>query len=108
MAEDFKTLQFSNTAKGQQLKVTALRQHAAEGWHVVSETVTSGQIKAGQACCLTSGGFCCAGPFLAPLGFFAGRTTGTITVTLSRTSVAEPPDEDDDACPNSDPDAARP
>lgn len=78
MPSDFKTLQFPNTARGQEEKVRALRKESAAGWEVVSESVTAGKFKSGDACCL----------FLicAPCAFFAGHTKGEITVTLRRTT----------------------
>jgi DNA segregation ATPase FtsK/SpoIIIE-like protein len=78
MPADFKTLQFPNTARGQAEKVKSLRQESAAGWEVVSESVTAGKFKGGDACCL----------FLicAPCAFLAGTTDGEITVTLRRTS----------------------
>ena len=78
------TLQYPNNASGQQQKVQALRQYLAKGWTVVSETVTPGHFKGGNACCLTVSGFACCGLFGAPLGLIAGRTDGIITVTLQR------------------------
>ena len=83
MAE-FKTLQFPNNAAGQQRKVEVLREQSVHGWQVVSETLEQSHIKGGQACCLTGSGVCCVGPLGAPAGLLAGRTTGTITVTLRR------------------------
>jgi DNA segregation ATPase FtsK/SpoIIIE-like protein len=78
MPSDFKTLQFPNTPRGQEEKVRALRKESAAGWEVVSESVTAGKFKSGDACCL----------FLicAPCAFFAGHTKGEITVTLRRTT----------------------
>ncbi len=83
MAE-VKTLQFPNNGAGQRQKVQALERYLQEGWTVVSETVTPGHFKGGQACFLTSGGLLCCGPLGAPAGLAAGRTEGVITVTLSR------------------------
>jgi hypothetical protein len=84
MMPEFKTLHFRNTDSGQQQKIEALQEHAAAGWRVVSETITQGKFKGGDACCLTTAGFACCGPFGAPLGLAAGHTEGTINVTLQR------------------------
>lgn len=75
MAE-FKTLTFSNTPAGQREKVAELTRLHAQGWRVVSETITSGKFKGGEACCL----------FLicAPFAFFAGHKDDMVTVTLQR------------------------
>lgn len=70
----FQTLQFPDTVKGQQQKVEALAKFAAAGWRVVSETVTQGQFRGGDACCLFV--------ICMPLAFLAGRNPGVITVTL--------------------------
>jgi hypothetical protein len=78
------TLQFPNTEEGQRQKVQELQRFLDEGWTVISETVTPGHFKGGEACCLTTSGLVCCGPFGAPAGLAAGRTEGIITVTLSR------------------------
>ncbi len=75
MAE-VRTLQFPNTPNGQAQKNEALKEHLQQGWKVVSETVTPGHIKGGDACCLAM--------ICLPLGFAAGRTDGVISVTLQR------------------------
>src|SRR5205085_2218834 len=51
MAE-FRTLQFENTAKGQQEKVAAMNQWTQAGWKVVSETITPGSYEGEKGCCL--------------------------------------------------------
>jgi DNA segregation ATPase FtsK/SpoIIIE-like protein len=73
---DFKTLQFPNTSRGQAEKIRALRGESAAGWRIVSETVTPGAFKGGEACCL----------FLVfpPCALLAGHKKGQITVTLQR------------------------
>ena len=76
MATKFKTLTFPNTPKGQQQKVQALEKAAEEGWVVVSETLTQGETKGCQACCLAV--------IFWPLVFCAGSTDGEISITLKR------------------------
>jgi hypothetical protein len=73
---EFKTLEFPNTPQGQDEKVRALQFESTQGWRVVSETITPGHFKGGEACCLFA--------IFAPCAFLAGRTKGTITVTLQR------------------------
>ncbi len=75
MAE-VKTLQFPNNPLGQAQKNQALAEHLQQRWKVVSETITPGHMKGGEACCLAT--------ICLPLGFAAGRTEGTISVTLQR------------------------
>ena len=76
MAAEFKTLTFPNNPNGQAQKIAALQQYSAEGWSVVSETLSEGKIKGGKACCL--------GSLCLPLAFLAGSKDGIITVTLKR------------------------
>lgn len=76
MAEMFKTLTFPNNAKGQQRKVEALQQASAEGWVVVSETITQGKFRGVRALCLYS--------VCAPCAFCAGSSAGEINVTLKK------------------------
>jgi hypothetical protein len=83
MAE-FKTLQFPNNADGQTAKIAALTAHANLGWRVVSETITQGHIKGEEAAASACAGMLCCGPFGATAGLTAGRTDGTINVTLQR------------------------
>jgi hypothetical protein len=75
MAE-FKTIQFPNTPAGQTQKTQRLAELDAEGWHVISETITAGEFNKEKACCF----------FLvfAPCAFLAGHKEGVITVTLRR------------------------
>jgi hypothetical protein len=80
----FKTLEFPSTPKGQKQKIAALNEHAALGWHVVSETVSPGHFKTGEAACGACGGMLCCGPLGAPLGLLAGRTQDKIIVTLQK------------------------
>ena len=76
MPTEFKILTFPNTSKGQKQKVEALRREAANGWVIVSGTITPGKFKAKSACCLY---------FISPpLAFCAGFSDGTINVTLKR------------------------
>jgi hypothetical protein len=70
----FKTLHFANTPSGQHQKNQALAKETAAGWKIVSETITPGKFKGGNACCLFL--------IFAPCAFFAGSTDGTINVTL--------------------------
>lgn len=42
MALDFKTLTFPNTPAGQEEKIRSLRDHAAMGWKIESEAISSG------------------------------------------------------------------
>jgi hypothetical protein len=74
--KEFVTLQFKDTTEGQSLKVEVLKEYSRAGWRVVSESVTSGQFRGGQACCLAL--------ICVPLGFLAGNDPGTINVTLER------------------------
>ena len=76
MATEFKTLTFPNTSEGQAQKVKSLQEEAANGWEVVSETITQGKFKGGKACCLYT--------ICMPLAFCAGSTDGTINVTLKK------------------------
>jgi hypothetical protein len=48
----FKTLTFPNNDKGQRQKIKALQKATDQGWEVVSETITQGKFKGGNACCL--------------------------------------------------------
>lgn len=83
MAE-FKTLDFPNTPDGQKEKIAALTAHSADGWRVVSETITQGHVKNEEAAANACLGMICCGPIGATAGLTAGRTDGTITVTLQR------------------------
>lgn len=76
MAKEYQTLQFPNNAKGQADKLQALQTCGADGWRVVSETITPGKFKGGNACCLAL--------LCLPLAFCAGSTDGVINVTLER------------------------
>ncbi len=73
---EVKTVQFPNSAAGQAKKNKVLVEHLQDDWRVISETVTPGHIKGGEACCLAT--------LCLPLGFAAGRTKGLISVTLQR------------------------
>ncbi len=74
-APRYETFEFPNSTAGQATKNTVLANASALGWTVVSETITPGQLRGGQACCLAC--------IWLPLAFLAGRTEGTITVTLA-------------------------
>jgi hypothetical protein len=76
LATEFKTLTFPNTPGGQTQKTAALQKESADGWEVVSETITPGKFNGGSACCLAL--------IFLPLAFCAGSSDGTITVTLKR------------------------
>ena len=80
MSSEYKTLKFPNHQEGLRQKDESLRQLAANGWHVLSESIEPGHIKGGEACCLASS--CCL-----PMGFLARRTPGNIVVTLAREAV---------------------
>ena len=82
--EEIRTFEFPNDVNGQRQKVALLETYLATGWTLVSETVTPGHFKGDNACCLTAGGFALCGPCGAPAGLAAGRTSGTINVTLRR------------------------
>lgn len=73
---NIKVLTFPNTAKGQKKKTQQLSEEISLGWKIVSETISPGKFRGGDACCL----------FLvcAPLAFFAGTSDGTINVTLQK------------------------
>lgn len=75
MAE-VETFEFSNSPRGQAEKNRVLAQYLSSGWSIVSETVTPGHMRGGQACC--------RGIICLPWAFTAQRTAGTINVTLTR------------------------
>lgn len=79
--KEFKHLKFPNTKEGQEEKIEALEEYSEEGWRVVSETITPGKFRGGDACCL----------FLicAPCAFLAGSTDGEINVTIERELTEE-------------------
>ena len=70
----FKTLEFPNTPRGQQRKISALEKETARGWRVVSETIVPGKFKGRQACCLFL--------IFMPCAFLAGHQDDIITITL--------------------------
>ena len=74
--KEYITLKFPNNATGQRMKLEALQSYGAQGWRVVSETITPGKFKGRNACCL----------FLIclPLAFCAGAADGEINLTLER------------------------
>lgn len=76
MTKEFKNLRFPNNASGQTEKLRALQAYGAEGWTIVSETITPGKFKGENACCLAL--------ICLPLAFCAGTTDGEINVTLER------------------------
>lgn len=88
MALDFKTLAFPNTPAGQEEKIQSLRDHAAMGWKIESEAISSGSydvdsaVKEGVCLCLA-----CA-PLCAPFALLGKQKSGIIAVTLSRTDDA--------------------
>ena len=82
MPLEYKTLKFENSQAGIKAKNKSAEQLAADGWRIVSEQIDPGHMKGEQACCLAT--------ICLPLGFAAGRTTGTIMVTLGRDSVICP------------------
>jgi hypothetical protein len=70
----FKTLQFSNSPRGQADKVRALQLETSRGWRVVSETIIPGKFKGSQTCCLFM--------IFAPCAFLAGHKDDIISITL--------------------------
>lgn len=76
MPLEYKTLKFRNDGEGLQLKDSALTALAAEGWHVVSESIEAGHIRGSQACCLAT--------ICLPMGFLSKRTPANIVITLAR------------------------
>ncbi|MHC5615249.1 MAG: hypothetical protein ACYTXA_30825 [Nostoc sp.] len=70
------TLKFPNNATGQRMKLEALQSYGAQGWRIASETITPGNFKGGNACCLSV--------ICLPLAFCAGSTDGEINLTLER------------------------
>ena len=79
--KEFKHLKFPNTKQGQEEKIETLEEYSADGWHVVSETITPGKFNGGQACCLFM--------IFAPCAFLAGSSDGEINVTLERELTEE-------------------
>ena len=79
--KEFKQLKFPNTKQGQENKIKALEEYSADGWHVVSETITQGKFNGGQACCLFL--------IFAPCAFLAGSSNAEINVTLEREMTEE-------------------
>jgi hypothetical protein len=69
----YHTATFSNDHDGIQGKNQFSQRMAQQGWRVASESITQGQMKGGQACCLAS--------ICLPMGFLAGRTAGSVMVT---------------------------
>jgi hypothetical protein len=88
MTLDFKTLTFPNTPAGQEEKIHALKAHAARGWRIESEAISSGSydvdtaVKEGLCLCIA-----CA-PICAPFALLGKQKAGIISVTLSRTDDA--------------------
>jgi len=88
MEIDFKTLTFPNTPAGQEEKIQSLRAHAARGWRIESEAISSDSydvdsaVKEGVCLCIA-----CA-PVCAPFALLGKQKSGSITVTLSRTADA--------------------
>ena len=76
MPLEYKTLKFRNDAEGLRQKDSAIAALAMDGWQVISESIESGHIKGGQACCLAT--------ICLPLGFLSKRTPGEIIITLNR------------------------
>ena len=80
VALEYKTLKFRNDVEGLRQKDFALKELAAGGWRVVSESIEAGHMKGGQACCLAT--------ICLPMGFLAKRTPGQIVITLTREEAA--------------------
>jgi hypothetical protein len=76
MPVEYITARFFNDNNGIKERHLYLSKMAAQGWRVVSESIDPSHMRGGQACCLAS--------ICLPLGFLAGRTTGTINMTLTR------------------------
>jgi len=76
MPLEYKSLKFENSPAGIRSKNVSAAQLASDGWRIMSEQIDPGHIKGGQACCLAT--------ICLPLGFAAGRTTGSILVTFGR------------------------
>lgn len=70
----FKTLHFDDSPKGQREKVRVLEKYTADGWRLVSETITPGRYDGGTGCCLAL--------ICLPLGFLAPKSQNRINVTL--------------------------
>jgi hypothetical protein len=86
MDEEFKTIKFPDSEMGQTEKIKAMTEGAAQGWRVISETITSETIDAGKtakdAACMC---FLC-GPFCTPFLMKPTVNKGTITVTFARSA----------------------
>ncbi len=80
MALEYRTLKFPNDKDGLRQKDESITQLAASGWRVVGESIEGGHIKGGKACCLVS--------ICLPMGFLAGRTPGSVVVSLAREAVS--------------------
>lgn len=80
MAE-YRTERFTNDPAGLREKDSFSQRMADDGWRISSESVEPGHMKGGQACCLAS---CCL-----PLGFAAGRTSGSLVVTFTRNTESK-------------------
>lgn len=94
MALEYKTLKFPNDKDGLRQKDASLTQLAAGGWRVVSESVETGHTKGGEACCLASICF--------QMGFLAGRTPGSIVVSLAREAVSSSSPDTESGTPSRD------
>lgn len=77
---EYHTERFSNDAAGLSEKDSFCGRMADDGWTIASESIEPGHLKGSQACCLAT--------LCIPLGFAAGRTTGTIVVTFKREGAA--------------------
>ncbi len=77
------TIQFPNTPEGQLQKNQKLSELYAEGWRVVSETISGGEFKKEKACCFFM--------IFPPCAFLAGSTPGAINVTLTKDNEDEKP-----------------
>jgi hypothetical protein len=82
MVLEYKTLTFINARIGLEEKDETITNLSQQGWRIVNESITPGHMKGKQACCLAS--------LCLPTGFLAGRTPGSIVVSLVRDSTESP------------------
>jgi hypothetical protein len=81
MALEYRTLKFTNDARGLNEKDETLAIWTSRGWRVAAESIEPGHMKGGQICCFAS--------VCLPLGGLAGRTSGYIVVTMAREMVPQ-------------------
>ena len=76
MALEYQTAVFEQDQSGLEERMRWINAMGVQGWRVASESIDPGHYKGGQACCLAT--------VCLPMGFLAGRTSGSIRVTLCR------------------------